>query len=125
MKYIITFLMVVFGTSVYAHEMTPTYPVLESSIYNQVLVTRMEMFNKRQDVEYYEVGVFDKDFNPVPFVTSYKIIKIDYLGRVVFDVYIGKQDANRAHYVCSVSKLRKDSSIRTAINSKICSKFKK
>jgi hypothetical protein len=107
-----------------AHEMTPTYPKLGPSHIDGVYTTTMEMFNKREDVEYYEIGVFDKDFKPVPFVTSYNVIKIKYLGHVTFDIYISKRDLDRAVYVCSKSKLRKDDVTRTAISSKICSKFK-
>lgn len=109
----------------HAHEMTPTYPVFETSHLSGVYKTTMQMFNKREDVEYYEIGVFDKDFNPIPFVTSYNIIKIKYLGHVTFDLYIRKEDINRATYVCSISKLRKDNTVRTAVASRICSKFKK
>lgn len=84
----------------------------------------MEMFNKREEVEYYEIGVFDEEWNPIPFVTKYEILKIRYLGHVTFDVYIRKQDVSRATYICSISKLRKEDKIRTAIASRICSKFK-
>jgi hypothetical protein len=118
------FIGVFLSLSVAAHEMVPTYPQLRFSHIEDVYVTTMKMFNKREDVEYYEVGVFDKDFNPVPFVTSYNIIKIDYLGHVTFDVYIRKSDRYRAVYICSKSKLRKDSSVRTAVTSRICSKIK-
>lgn len=107
-----------------AHEMTPTYPKLEPSHLDNVYMVTMEMFNKRDDVEYYEIGVFDEEWNPIPFVTSYKIIKLRYLGHVSFDVYIRKQDVSRAEYICSKSKLRKDSNSKTAISSKICSRFK-
>lgn len=115
-------MMVSLGAS--AHEMTPTYPKLGPSHLDGVYKARLEVFNKREDVQYYEVGVFDKDFQPIPFVSSYKIMKIDYLGHVTFDVYIRKEDVNKAVYVCSRSKLRKDSSVRTAVASVICSKFK-
>jgi hypothetical protein len=107
-----------------AHEMTPTYPKLTPSYMDNVYKTTMEMFNKREDVEYYEIGVFDKDFNPIPFVSSYEIINLKYLGHVTFDIYIRKQDVSRATYVCSMSKIRKDSKTKTAITSRICSKFK-
>jgi len=107
-----------------AHEMTPTYPKLIPSHLDNVYMTTMEMFNKRDDVEFYEIGVFDKDWNPIPFVSSYKVIKLRYLGHVSFDIYIRKEDVSRAEYICSKSKLRKDSVTRAAINSRICSKFK-
>lgn len=111
-------------TEAVAHEMTPTYPKLEPSYIDGVYKTTMKMFNKRQDVEYYEIGVFDKDRKPIPFVSSYSVMKISYLGHVTFDVYIREQDITRAYYVCSRSKLRKDDKVRTAVASMICSKFK-
>lgn len=117
-------MLMVVSSWVSAHEMTPTYPRLQTSHVDGLYKTTMEMFNKRQDVEYYEIGVFDKDFNPIPFVSSYEILKIRYLGHVSFDIYIKKEDVSRATYICSRSKLRKDSKARTAISSKICSKFK-
>lgn len=108
-----------------AHEMTPTYPEFEISHLDGVVKTTMRLFNKREDVEYYEIGVFDENLEPVPFVTSYKVIQIEYLGHVTFDVYIRKSDMDRAEYVCSRSKIRKSDDVRTAISSLICSKFRK
>jgi hypothetical protein len=122
LKYFIVGIML--ALPVQAHEMVPTYPRLEISHLDGVLKTTMKMFNKRADVEYYEVGVFDKDFNPIPFVTAYNVFKLEYLGHVTFDIYIRASDRSRAVYVCSRSKLKKDSSTKTAISSKICSKFK-
>ena len=107
-----------------AHEMVPTYPRLKPAHVDGLLVTTMKMFNKRADVEYYEVGVFDKDFNPVPFVTTYNVFKLEYLGHVTFDIYIRASDRSKAEYICSRSKIRKDSDTKTAISSKICSRIK-
>lgn len=121
-KLIIMFLLVSFPAL--AHEMTPTYPKLTPSHLDNVYKTTMEMFNKREDVEYYEIGVFDEEWKPIPFVTSYNIIKLRYLGHVTFDIYIRKADVSRAEYVCSISKLRKDDQTKTAVTSRICSRFK-
>jgi len=107
-----------------AHEMVPTYPELRPSHVDAVSVTSMKLFNKRQDIEYYEVGVFDKDFNPIPFVTSYRIMKVQYLGKVSFDVYIAAKDVKDAEYICSRSKVRSNSDVRAVIASRICSKIK-
>ena len=123
--FIMSLMMVSLVSVAHAHEMTPTYPKLEPSHLDGVVKTTMQMFNKREEVEYYEIGVFDEEFKPVPFVTSYTIVKIKYLGKVTFDVYLRKSDMERAVYVCSRSKLRKDTQVRTAIASTICSKFKK
>jgi len=122
LKYFIVGLML--ALPAYGHEMVPTYPRLEQSHMDNILKATMKMFNKRADVEYYEIGVFDKDFNPVPFVSAYNVFKLEYLGHVTFDIYIRTQDRDRAVYVCSKSKIRKDSNTKTAISSKICSKFK-
>lgn len=124
MKYIITALMLMLASVANAHEMTPTYPKLEQSHLDGVLKTTMQMFNKRADVEYYEIGVFDENFDPIPFVTSYNVIKIEYLGHVTFDIYIRKIDRDRAVYICSRSKLRADGTTKTAVSSRICSKIK-
>lgn len=107
--------------SSYAHEMVPTYPKWQYSYMDDLLVTHMEMFNKRADVEYYEIGVFDTNWNPIPFVTSYNVIKINYLAKVKFDVYIRKIDKDRAVYICSRSRLP-DIPVNTGVSSTICSK---
>ena len=124
MKKLIVMLFMLVSSPSMAHEMTPTYPKLSPSHLDNVYKVTMEMFNKRQDVEYYEIGVFDKEWKPIPFVTSYQVIKLRYLGHVTFDVYIRKGDVSRAEYICSKSKLRKDDGSRTSVSSRICSKFK-
>jgi hypothetical protein len=112
------------GNSAHAHDMTPTYPKLTYSHLDGVVKTTMSLFNKRQDVQHYEIKVFDKDFQSIPFVTSQSVIKLDYLSKTTFDIYIRKADASRATYICSLSKLKKDGNVRTAISSRICSKIK-
>jgi hypothetical protein len=125
MKRYIMFLMMAFAvSSAVAHEMTPTYPKLVPSHLQGVVKTTMEIFNKRNDVEYYEIGVFDKDFNPIPFVSSYRVVHLKYLGHLKFDIYIREKDKDRAVYICSRSKLRKGDEVRTAVSSRICSKIK-
>jgi hypothetical protein len=125
MKKLIMFLMVAFAvSSAVAHEMTPTYPTLKPSHLQGIVKTTMEMFNKRNDVEYYEIGVFDKDFKPIPFVSSYKVVHLTYMGHLKFDIYIREKDKDRALYICSRSKLRKGDDVRTAVSSRICSKIK-
>ena len=112
------------SSSAQAHEMLPTYPRLKPSYVDDVMQVQMRMFNKRRDVDWYEVGVFDAKWNPVPFVTGYRILTIEYLSHVRFDVYIREADAERAHYICSQSKLRRDDSEGTVVASRICSKFR-
>lgn len=114
------------GSTASAHEMVPTYPKLRTSYMDGLVVTTMTMFNRRQDVEFYEIGVFDDDWNEVPFVSQYKIHKIPFLSTVSFDVYIRDEDKYKARYICSKSKLRKlDGRVRTAISSRICSRIKR
>lgn len=124
-QFVIGLIMVMMGNVALAHDMVPTYPELRPSFVVGVYVTDLELFNKRDDVEYYEIGVFDADLKPVPFVTSYEIIKVPYLGHMKFSVYISKEDVLRASYVCSISKLKRETTSRTAVSSRICSKFKR
>ena len=74
--------------SVAAHDMTPTYPKWKMSFIPTAKMTTMKVFNKRADVQWYQIGVFDKEFKPIPFVTRYKILRIKYLSHVKFDIYI-------------------------------------
>lgn len=123
-RQVIFFCLLVSGFSAYAHEMTPTYPKWVPSHMNGVWKTTMEMFNKRDDVEWYEIGVFDKNWNPVNFVTSYRLFQMPHLSRVKFDVYIATPDVAVAEYICSKSKLRLISEQETMVASRVCSRFK-
>ena len=107
-----------------AHEMTPTYPKWKITAHDGIYKTTMEMFNTRTDVEWYEVGVFDDDWKPIRFVTSYRVFKLEYLGATKFDVYINARDKDRAEYICSKSKLRSNSNDKPMVESRICSRFK-
>ena len=105
--------------------MTPTYPEWQVSYSGGIKKTTMELWNSREDVQYYEIGVFDDEWKPIPFVTSYKIMKVDYLSQVKFDVYIRENNIKDARYICSLSKLRSDDVSKTLLATQICSKFKK
>ena len=111
-------------SNVAAHDMTPTYPKWKMSFIPSAKVTTMKVFNKRADVQWYQIGIFTSDFEPIPFVTRYKIIKIDYLKHVEFFVYINEENAKHAEYICSKSKLRGNDSFKPIVESKICSRFK-
>ena len=113
------------SSPVYAHEMVPTYPKLEPSYMEGLYKTSLTVFNKRPEIEYYEIGVFTEEWEPIRFVSSYKVYKVPYLSTVTFDIYIQDINKDRVTYICSVSKLRKSVANRTAISSKICSKVKR
>ena len=130
MKYLIYIVSVIsimlLAAKVQAHEMVPTYPKLNSSYMEGLQVTTVTVFNKRPEVEYYEIGVFDDDWNALTFVSQYKIYKIPHLSTVSIDIYIRDEDKYKVSYICSKSKLRKaDGTIRTAVSSRICSRVKK
>ena len=108
----------------FAHEMIPTYPKFGASFMEGLSKTTMTLFNKRADVEYYELAVFTEDWEPIPFVSEYTVFKIPYLSTVTFDLYVRDADRLRVTYICSKSKLRKSDITRTAISSRICSKVK-
>ena len=51
-------------------------------------------------------------------------MKIPYLSRVKFDVYLTEADSLAAEYLCSLSKLRSDTNNEAMLATKICSRFK-
>ena len=111
-----------FGTSVFAHQMSPTYPELKASYMDGLSTARVRVFNKREDVKFYEIGVFDKDMKPIPFVTQYHLRGINFNQYAIFDVFINDKYRDDAVYVCTESMLTEG---KLALASKICSKFKK
>jgi hypothetical protein len=113
------------ASSAQAHEMIPTYPKMSYSHLSGVLKTSVQLFNKREEIEFYEIGVFDADFNPVDFATSNRVVRLPHLQQTTLEIYIRESDSDVALYICSESKLRKGDAVKTRIASRICSKIKK
>jgi hypothetical protein len=126
MRYITAFAMLIL-TSVQslAHEMTPTYPELRPSYVDGLYSTKMKLFNRRDDVIYYDIGVFDKDWKQIPFASQDKLIKIEYLEKTGFEIFIRGDDYERVEYICTTSKLLKSDTGKAAVMSRICSKIKR
>jgi activator of HSP90 ATPase len=122
-RYVIA-LMIVLSCSANAHQFLPTYPKFQNSFVEGVVYTKMELFNKRKEIVFYELGVFDGDWNSITFATESKIIRVNYLETKYINVYIKKEDLKRAVYICTESKIRKEDIQATSIASKICSKIK-
>jgi len=113
------------ATSVSAHEMTPTYFEFKSYPYaDTISTTQIKLFNRREDVNYYEISVFDSEWNPIPFAATNKIVKIEYLNKKTIDIFVRNQDLPGLTYICTLSKLEKDVITSGAISSRICSKMK-
>ena len=110
------------ATTAYAHEWTPTYPKFESSFIEDIVVTTMTLFNKRSDVEYYEITVHDADWNLVPFASATKLVYIPYLGKESVEIYIREADCDRIEYICTTSKQLLLDAPSSGIDSRICSK---
>lgn len=110
------------ATTAYAHEWTPTYPKFEPSFIEDIVVTTMTLFNKRSDVEYYEITVHDADWNLVPFASATKLVYIPYLGKESVEIYIREVDCDRIEYICTTSKQLLLDAPSSGIDSRICSK---
>ena len=112
------------GGMLSAHQFTPTYPKLEPAYIDGVLVAKMSLFNKRNDVEYYEIQVFDVNWNPIEFGVSENIVHVSYLETKKIDVYIRESDRKKATYICTRSKLQAEKKTQSLVSSRICSKIK-
>ena len=95
--------------------MTPTYPTFSKSFMTGISVTTLNIFNKRKDVSYYEIGVFTKEWKPIPFVSEYTVIPMKYLDTVSFDVYVSNLSLNSVEYICSVSHLKEGNTVSSNI----------
>ena len=116
--------LLLFNYAVHSHEQTPTYLKWTVSGVSEVKKTQIRLWNSRPDIEYYEIGVFDGDWQPIPFVTAYKILPVKYLQEVKIDIYIKESNIEETRYVCSLSKLRSSNESQTLLATRICSKFK-
>jgi len=116
-------LIMVWASSVTAHEMTPAYPKIKPSYVSGVAKVEMSIFNYRSDVKYYQVDVFDAAWSNVPFSTQYKVLKVNHSERNNFNVYIRKADLKRAVYLCTTSKVKKQVGVNTLVSSRICSRL--
>ena len=123
-RYVFVLLMFFSGMQVNAHQFLPTYPKFETSFVEGIFHTKMELFNKRKEIEYYELQVFDGDWNQVPFASENKIIRMNYLETKKVIVYVKRGDLKRVVYICTESKIKKQDIQSTSISSKICSKIK-
>ena len=111
------------GSYAQAHEQTPAYPKVLPSHVKGVVKVQLQLLNRRKEINYYEVGLFDKNFNEIDFTTKRRIIKIGYEEKIDFDVYLRKVDLKKAVYVCSASKILKSNNSRAIVSSIVCSKL--
>lgn len=118
------FCLMLVTTRVVAHELTPTYPEFKPSHMQGIYKTQVSMFNKRKDVEFYELGVFDADFGVVDFVTAYRVFPLPFLAHITLDIYVRDVDVKRVTYICTRSKLRAETYSTAVIASRVCSKVK-
>ena len=112
------------GFQAQAHEMTPAYPKFGYSHIQGVSVTKMLLWNRRDDASYYQIGVFTGDWKEIPFASTSKLIKVKHTKKYPFEVYIRNSDLERVTYICTSSKSFKGEGQRTIITSRICSKVK-
>lgn len=112
----------IFAATAQAHEWTPTYPKFEPSFLDGIVVTTMSLFNKREEIEYYEITVFDEEWQPVPFASTSKLVQVSYLETKSIDIYIREVDCDRIEYICTESKIFIDDTSQTGVTSRICSK---
>jgi hypothetical protein len=125
MKYIILLLTLICGQVSLAHDFTPTYPKLEGTHIAGVLKAEMKLFNKRNDIRYYRVGVYDENWKKIPFiVTGGKTINVEYLDTKRFDVYIQESNRDIVTYICTKSLTLQDGSTKSIMASRVCSKVK-
>jgi len=114
----------ILGGHISAHQFTPTYPVLQQAPIPGVSVLNMSIFNNREEIDWYSINVYDKDWNSLAFASTDKLINLNYLERKNIEVYIRTIDSNKLVYVCSKSKTLASVKNPSIITSRICSKVK-
>lgn len=124
MRYCLIAAALFFSSGAAAHELTPAYPEFKQSHVDKVSVTTMKLWNRREDVGYYELNVYDENWNRIPFATSDRLMQVGYLQTKTFEVYVRDSDIEKIEFICTTSKQLKDDVKSTGITSKICSRVK-
>lgn len=122
MRFVIILAALILSNAAAAHEMVPAYLKLEPAPVDKVYMTSFKMFNRRNDVDYYSVSVYDQNWNKVPFASFDRVFKLEHLKRKEITVYIKESDISVVTYVCTSSKLYPGRG--AAVSSRICSKIK-
>jgi hypothetical protein len=122
-KYIAAALLI--SSSAAAHEMTPTYVEFKPSYVDGVYVTTINLWNRRNDVEYYEISVLDQMWKKIAFATRDRIIKIPHLSKEKIDIYIKQDDIEDVEFICTSSKQLKSDVKSTGVRSMICSRIER
>jgi len=117
-------ILLLIGGAAESHQFTPTYPKFEPSYVEGIMQTKMELFNSRKDVNFYELGVYTEQWDQVPFASESKLIQTKYLETKRINVYLRTKDLREATYICTTSLLKKEDMKHTGVASKICSKIK-
>ena len=84
----------------------------------------MSIFNNREEIDWYSINVYDKDWNSLAFASTDKLINLNYLERKNIEVYVRTIDSNKVVYICSKSKTLASVKNPSIITSRICSKVK-
>ena len=113
------------SSSAAAHEMTPTYVEFKPSYVDGVYVTAVNLWNRRNDVEYYEISVLDEMWERIPFAARDRIVKISHLKKQKIEIYIKQEDLKDVEFVCTSSKQLKSDVKSTGIKSMICSRIER
>lgn len=123
-RQVIALLLVLCSGYASAHSWTPTYPIFAPSYIDGVIQTDMMLFNKRQDVTYFEIEVTDENFKSIPFASNNKIYNVNYLQRVKVTIYIREESLADAVYICSRSKFLKKDLPQNLVSTRVCSKIR-
>lgn len=123
MRFVIILAAIMLSKAAIAHEMVPAYLELKSAPVDKVYMTTFKIFNRRNDVDYYAVSVYDEKWNQIPFASFDRVFKVEHLKKKQVTVYIMEKDALSATYVCTASKLY--SGKGAPVTSRICSKIKR
>lgn len=114
------------ANSAMSHEMTPSYPEVKSSFISGVSKFDLTLFNRRKDISFYQIEVFSDNWDSIPYATVNPVISINYLQKINFSIFIRESDVkNNNLYICTTSKILKQTRESSLISSRICSKVRR
>lgn len=119
MKKLLLAAALMFSTGAAAHEMTPTYFRILPTQYDNIYMSTIELFNRREDADRYQFEVYTEDWVPIEFASFDRYVKIEYGQGIEAKLYFRKSDINRITYICSRSMADNITNVASLICSKI------
>ena len=115
MKSLVLVAALLFTNIAAAHEMTPTYFRALPSLYEKIVIVKMDIFNRRTDVSQYQFEAYDAEWNALEFASFKREVNLETGTGTNVELYFRIGVLNDLVYICSRSATDSGNSVSSLI----------